>query len=265
MSSSATTRPRSSTIRASAELQRIRQIVGDQDDGDVEPPEDMGELASRSRIEVGRGLVEHEHVGIHRQHRRQCDSSALAEAEVVWGAVGVVVHADCAERRGNPSVELVAGDSEVGRTERHVLAHRGHEELVVGVLEDDPHSPTDLAEVRLGHGQAADADVALLGCVDAVEVQDQGGLAGTIRTEHGDALAIGDDEIHAVECRVPVGIGEGDVAEMNCRGAHGAIQAHTAMVVAATAGSRHANHRAGASSSASDGIEPLYPRDSIAR
>ena len=39
-----------------------------------------------------------------------------------------------------------------GGSERHILAHRRHEELVVRVLEDDAHPPADLLEVLLDHG-----------------------------------------------------------------------------------------------------------------
>ena len=169
------------------------------------------------------------------------------------------------ERSVDPGIEFVAGDAEVGRTERHVGADRGHEQLIVGVLEDDADAPADLAEVRLGHGQPADVDSAALGSVDAVEVQDQGGLAGAIRAEYGNAFATVDREVDAVERDMPVGIREGDVGEVNCRCTHRAVQAHRASSVAANAGSRQVNHRAGSSSPAKEGIEPVYPRDSIAR
>ena len=98
--------------------------------------------------------------------------------------------------------------------------------------------------------------VPLSGYVDAVEVQDEGGLARTVGAEHGYALASFDGELDAVECHMSVGVGERDVGDVNRWGVHGTIQAHTAIVVAATAGRRHTNHRALPSSSASNGIEP---------
>ena len=60
------------------------------------------------------------------------------------------------------SLELVAADAEVGGPERNVVVDRRHEQLVVGVLEDDADAAADLGEVGLRHGQVADDDLALV-------------------------------------------------------------------------------------------------------
>ena len=91
-----------------------------------------------------------------------------------------VRHADGGERVGDPRVELVAAEAEVGRPERDVVAHRGHEQLVVGILEHDADPPADLLQVAPCHRQPADRTSPLAGGVDAVEVQHERGLAGAV-------------------------------------------------------------------------------------
>ena len=44
------------------------------------------------------------------------------------------------------SAQCVAAQTEVGRTERDVLRDRRHEQLVVGILENQPDAATDVAK-----------------------------------------------------------------------------------------------------------------------
>ena len=89
----------------------------------------------------------------------------------------------------HPVLELVAPQPEVGRTEGHVVAHGGHEQLVVGVLEHERHPAADL-----GVGWPAPPPARrrppspVGGSQDAVEVQHEGGLAGAVGPEHGHPL-----------------------------------------------------------------------------
>ena len=75
-----------------AQLERVGQVVGDHQRRDAETPHDVGELTARHRIEVRRGLVEHEDVWPHREHGRGRDSATLTEAQVVGRPVGVGLH-----------------------------------------------------------------------------------------------------------------------------------------------------------------------------
>ena len=73
----------------------------------------VGELAPGGRVEVRRRLVEHEQLGLHREHRGHRHPPALPEAEVVRRAVDVLGHVDAGERRAAP-----------GRRARHPAARR---------------------------------------------------------------------------------------------------------------------------------------------
>jgi hypothetical protein len=68
-------------------------------------------------------------------------------------AIGVRRHADRVEGLGHALVQLRSAQAEVHRSEGDVVADRAHEELVIGVLEDDADAAPDLQEVVLGDRQ----------------------------------------------------------------------------------------------------------------
>src|SRR4051794_3486281 len=68
----------------------------------------------------------------------------------------------------------------------------GTEQLVVGILEDDADTAADLGEVLFLDRQSGHSDGAGSGLEDAVEVQDEGGLACAVRAEQRDPLTAGD-------------------------------------------------------------------------
>ena len=65
------------------------------------------------------------------------------------------LHTDLGESSDHPRLQFRAAQPGRGGPEGNVLADRGHEELVVGVLEDDADPAADLREVRLGDRQPA--------------------------------------------------------------------------------------------------------------
>jgi hypothetical protein len=143
---------------------------------------------------------------LHRQHRGRRDPSALAEAEVMRRPVCVGGHADGVEGAEDAPVELGTAQPEIGRAECDVVTHCRHEQLVVGILEDDADPPADLGEVTLDDGEAGDAHLAVRGEVDAVQVQYERGLARTVGPEERHLLAGLDREVDAEQRVMPVGI-----------------------------------------------------------
>ena len=172
--------------------QRVGQVVGDHQRRDVERAHDVGELAAGRRVEVRRRLVEHQDLGLHRQHGRDRDPAALPEAEVVGRPVGEV--APCRRRRAprRPAASSSAPRSpRLAGPKADVVAHGRHEQLVVGVLEDDADPAADLAQVRLRRpGARRPAPSPAPAAEDAVEVQHERRLAGAVRAEEGDPLAL---------------------------------------------------------------------------
>ena len=230
--------------RALAELDGVRQVVGHHQHGDLERAQDAGELASRGRVEVRRRLVQHEDLRAHGQHGRDRDPAALAEGEVVRRAVGEVGDAHRAQGLHDPRVELGAAQPEVGRPERHVVAHGGHEQLVVGVLEDDADPASHLEQVRAGDRQPRDGDASRAGREDAVEVQHQGRLARAVGAEQGDPLPRVHVQVDPEQCLVAARVGVGDAADVEDGHAH-PTRTPTVTTAATSAGERASTHWAG--------------------
>jgi len=100
-----------------------------------------------SWVEVGRGLVERQHV----RHGGDSHPAALAEAEVVGCSAVAVGHAHRGQCAVDPALQVGITESGQREPERHVVVHPGHEELVVGILEDDADAAPDLGQVALHH------------------------------------------------------------------------------------------------------------------
>ena len=80
-------------------------------------------------------------------------------------------------------------------TEGQFIEHRGVEELDIGILEHQADLAAEskrkggFLELHSGDGLAAEGEIAGLRKDQAVEDAEQGGFAGTIRSQKGDALA----------------------------------------------------------------------------
>jgi hypothetical protein len=252
--------------RARAQLRRVRQVVGDHQDGHVQAEQDLGQLAASGRVQVGGRLVQDEDLRFHRQYGRHRDPAALAETEVLRRAAGDVEHADGLQGPLHPLVEFGAAQAQVGGAERDVLADGRHEELVVGVLEDDADPAPDLPQALLVLGVdelAAHVHRAETAVQDPVEVQDEGRLARPVGAEQRHALALADGDVHAVQGLGAVGVGVREAAHFKGRGhgvkgrGHGVIQAATAIRAAARGSAEAADHcRGEAATSCRTGMRP---------
>ena len=132
-------------------------------------------------------------------------------------AIGLVLQPDAGERGVDALAQRVAAQPEVGRPEGDVGAHVGHEELVVGVLEDDPDAAADLGARARGQLEAADADRPVAALEHPVELQDERRLAGAVGAEDRDALADRDAQVDAGQGRAAVRVGEAQAAHVERR------------------------------------------------
>ena len=215
--------------------------MGDHEHRAVEPQQDLGELAARDGVEVCRGLVEHEDLGVAREDGGQGGAAALPAREVHRRPVGELRHADGLERLLDPQRQLRLGDPEVGRPERDVVGDGRHEQLVVGVLEDDADAPADLLDVLAGDLHPADPHGARARPVHAIEVQHERRLARPVRPEQRDPLAALDAQVHAEEGLVAVGVRERQPRDLEGRDRH---QAQYPDIASRRRGDgRHEGHR----------------------
>jgi hypothetical protein len=83
---------------------------------------------------------------VHGEHGGHGHAATLPEAEVVRRPGTVLAHPDGVEGLAHPRLEDAAAQPVVGGAEGDVVADGRHEQLVVGVLEDDAHPPPHLGE-----------------------------------------------------------------------------------------------------------------------
>src|SRR3990172_1238991 len=105
-------------------------------------------------------------------------------------------------------VHLVTRQAHVRRPEGHVLGDGGGEELVGGVLEHHPDFPEKLLLGKVRERPAHELDRPLRGLQHPAQQLEERSLAGAVRREEPDELALPRAEVHAVKRARAVGIGE---------------------------------------------------------
>ena len=130
--------------RARADLENQLEVVRGDQLGRGKVADLMDEPPPAARVKVRRGLVEHHHRGPACQHARQADALPLAEAQMMRRTIRRVLKVDPRETLQGQAASLAPGHPLVERPEGHILDDRGAEELIVGVLEQQPHLAPDL-------------------------------------------------------------------------------------------------------------------------
>jgi len=98
-----------------------------------------------------------------------------------------------------PTVHLVELEPHIQRPERDVVVDGRHEQLIVGVLEDQAHPLAHLTG-RLGRQRdPIDCHRSSLRHEDAIHVEDECGFARPIRTEQRDPLSGGDRQVDSIQ------------------------------------------------------------------
>ncbi len=124
-------------------------------------------------------------------------------------------HPNRGERPVHAAMDLCLRDAHVQRTEGHVVEDGGGEELVIGILEDEPDLTPDAPHRRAIDDRAPDAHDPMRRGVDPVEVQHQRRLAGAVRAHQGHLLAATDAQVHAAQRLEAIGIRVVDVVELD--------------------------------------------------
>ena len=171
-------------------------------------------IAARGRIEERGRFVEHQNFRVHRQDAGDRDPLLLTGAQMIGSAFERMRHADALQDRSRPRQRIVGGQAQVQRAERHVFQNRGHEQLLVGILKHHADLGADLLERRVGQRQAADFDGAFA-TQQSVQVQDEGGLAGSVGAEQRHGFSGIEMKVDAVERLGPVGILIAQPANLN--------------------------------------------------
>ena len=179
------------------------------------------------------------------------------------------------ERPVHPLPDLVGRQTEVQGTEGDVVEDGRHEELVVGVLEDDPDLPADLRPGLFPEGNFPDRHAPRRGKQVPVHVEEQRRFPRAVRADDADGLSVGDQERNSFQRLRAVRVSETDVLELEEVMAHPANSPNRRPIVCGTGTIRHrakkppAASRKTASEGRSvsrriEGTSPRKPRASIA-
>ncbi len=154
--------------------------------------EERHQLAAAARVEVTGGFIEHQQARLAGQQPREAHATLLAAAQVVRQALAETAETHLRQCVVHHAGQLRFAQAQLLRPERHVLPDRRTEQLVVRVLEQEPHATAHLGQVGLEQRQAVHGD-GRVQCravgQQAVQVQQQRGLARAIRPDEGHAFA----------------------------------------------------------------------------
>ncbi|KAF5042163.1 hypothetical protein DSECCO2_515470 [anaerobic digester metagenome] len=193
-----------------------RQVVRDEEHGPPGPVE-FDHLVHQG-VEVtpvlaGRGLVQDQDVGLHRQDRGDGHTLALAAREGLWGAGGEWCEPVVLHRPGDAARDVV--DPVVGEAETDLAGHGVHEELVVGVLKQVPDAAGELGDLLAGGVPPADEHPPVRRLEEPDQVGGDRRLAGPVPAHQGDELTGSDSKRDVVkDPRSPVPIRR-DVVELD--------------------------------------------------
>ena len=194
-------------IDAAAEIDDELQIMRRDHARGGETADEPGEIPPAPRVEIARRLVKDKYAGVACEDPRQADALLFTSAQVVRRSPFEPVEPDLMKRIPDDPVDLRGRESELLRTERHVFADRGTEELVVGILEEEPHRSVHLVEVGVREEIAADDDLAapaVVGGEYAVQMEKERRFSRPVRPDNADAFPIPGVHRNALQGGLPV-------------------------------------------------------------
>lgn len=161
----------------------LQPVLGEEDGG-AQLPVDFGEGGEKLRggdgVELGGGLVEHQHLGLHGHDRRQVQQLLLPAGEGVDVPVEPVLNAEKAGHLRHPAADLGGGQPQVFQPEGQFVPHLVGHQLGIGVLLHKADGAGGGAGVEPVDGGAAVEDLppaVAVGGHAGLEVAQQGGFA----------------------------------------------------------------------------------------
>jgi hypothetical protein len=170
-----------------------------------------------ARVERCGRLVEQDDVRPQRQNRGYCRALLFTARQLEGRAIGEVRDLHGRQSLVAAFADLIRGEAQLQRPERHVVENRRAEELYVGVLEDEADLAVESERLLPGcNGRDITSESphrAARRGHDAVQQLQQGRFAASVRSQQDDSLARPDVEVHAIEGRLPARVDECHVSK----------------------------------------------------
>ena len=190
-------------------------IVGDDDNRFAEPGQDVHDALPGFGIEAIGGLVEEQGLGLHGQYPGQGHELLLAAGELV--SQPIAKSGQPQQRQGvlgqAPGRLLV--ESPIQGPEGHVVEHRGIDDLVIGVLQQQADTLAYRPKILLrAHRPALEAHLAGIRAQQPHHDVQQRGLSRAVRPEKADAFPGPENEIQSAQHRSGrTWIGKGNIGQ----------------------------------------------------
>ncbi len=191
------------------------------------PSNDREQLADDDRCEAQRQLVDQQHLRAHHEAHREREHLLLAARHVRRRRVeSVGEHREHLQHLGGgcSDTRLVAPIGPAGEFEVLANGQRPEHALAAGHLDDAERS--DLVRRGVRDVSAIEHDGTAVSLDDAADRLQQGRLAGAVRTEEGDDLALVEVQVDAVEHRAIVVAGLDAAKQQQVGVALAAIEEH---------------------------------------
>jgi len=206
---------------APADPGRVMEILAGDEARPAQRAEDAGDRAAPARVEPGPGLVEREDLGPTGERRGERRALLLTAGEVVRAARLEAREPHGLEGLGHAPPDLLLGEAQVARAEGEIFGDRRAEELVVGVLEDEPEMREATGGLNVGPVHADRAPPAQ----EPGETEKKRALARPVGAGQADLLAALDPQREPAQGLGAVRIAEGEVRDLD--GGGGRVYRHS--------------------------------------
>lgn len=159
----------------------------------------LDEAAAGAEVEIAGGFVEDEKFGAAGENSCEGDAFAFAKTELLGVAAFKSGEADGVEGFEDTGADFPLIEAEIEGAEGNVFHDSGAKELVVRVLKEKSDTAADFLKVTGNDGESGDSHGGSRGCAgsageETIEVHEEGGLAGPVGAEEGDAFGGGKRE-----------------------------------------------------------------------
>ena len=196
---------------ARAQVHDHVQVMGGDDLGMGELAQQADERAAGGGVQVRAGLVQHQDVRTHGKDSGDGDGALFPAGKMMGHFIRQSFRMDVPQGLPHAAVHFFRGEAHIEGAEGHVFPDRGHEKLVVRLLEHHPHALPDAGGGPGRYGYVSHPHLAGGGLQQAVEMQEQGGFSRSVPAYDGNGFPVGNAQGDAVQRRRGIRVAEAQV------------------------------------------------------
>ena len=145
----------------------------------VEPLEGVEKVGGRHGVQLGGGLVQHQHLGVHGHHRGQVEKLLFSPGQLLHLPIKPALEPKIAGHLRHPQPHVPQLQPQILQTEGHLMPHLIGDQLLLGILHHKANFPRLGSQVHLVQRSTFVIYLPRLGAMwgeDAFELADEGGF-----------------------------------------------------------------------------------------